>query len=351
MCLAHIPLLEHYPHPLVGLDTPQSLVGPWLRDVLARITVPVLTVISGFLAWRSACSRSYVKLVAEKVRRILLPFLLWNLIALGLVFLMFRLFGLDFADHLARIQSPGDFLRVVVAHNAMPVNLPTYFLRDLFLILLCVPIFSLLTRRLWLGLLVAMVLSGLMLTVLPLFISLGGNVILYRNDMPLFFLLGFIIARHGNGLPSPSSLVSVVVCVGLLMASLGIAVALGQLKPPVELYLRLRPLLGLLALAALPFAISLIVAGRERWPVLALQRLSPYSYSIFLSHFLIAMVITANLPDPISRWLQTLQVDNWAPWWVQLGYISAYLLLCIGLGWVVKTVYDRLVNRLRPAGH
>lgn len=340
MCLAHVPLLHHYNHPMVGLDAPQSLLGPFLRDVLARVAVPVLTVLSGYLAWYSLQRRSYPQFLGEKTRRILLPFLLWNLIALGLVGLLFWLFEVDYAGVLARIQSPADLVRVLLGYNAIPVNQPTYFLRDLFLILLCVPLISLITRQREVGLLVAAVLAGLILTVLPLSISLAGHGLLYRNDMPLFFLLGFIVARHGLPVPASRRLPAALICALLLLASAAIAVFLSQTKPAVESYLRFRPLLGLLALAALPFALSLIAAGHHRWPVRLLQRLSPYSYSIFLSHMLIAIVVSADLPDPASRWLHGLQIDNWAPWWLQLAFMTVYLILCIALGWGVKTAFD-----------
>lgn len=346
MCLAHIPLLHHYTHPAIGIDAPQSLLGPFVRDVFARATVPMLTAMSGYLAWHSFQRRSYPQFALEKIRRILLPFLLWNLIALGLVYLLFRAFGVDFGGHLERIQSTSDLVLVLLPYNAMPVNVPTYFLRDLFLILLCVPVVMLITRQRWIGLAVAIALLGLMLTVMPLFISVAGHGILHRNDMPLFFLLGFIVARHGTALPATRALPAAVVCAGVLLAGVATAVLLSQLKPAVETYLRFRPLLGLLALAALPFAASLIAAGRDRWPVIVLQRLSPYSYSIFLSHFLIAMVISANLSDPVSRWLQALQIDNWSPWWLQLAFVFVFLLLCVTLGGLVKIFHDQASRRL-----
>lgn len=345
MCLAHIPLLHHYIHESVGLHAPASLLGPFLKDVLSRATVPALTAIAGYLAWQSSRRRTYPAFVLEKSRRILVPFLLWNLIALGLVYLLLLTFGISYNGHPERIQSPMDLALVLLPYNAMPVNVPTYFLRDLLLILLCVPLFRLITHRLWVGLLAAAVLLGLMLTVLPLSLNLGGHGILYRNDMPLFFLFGFLAARHARGIPAIRVRPAGWVLAAALLACLLVVIALGQLKPSVETYVRFRPLLGLGALAVLPFAFSLIAAGRNRWPVRALQRLSPYSYSIFLSHFLIAILITANLPGPVSRWLHGLQIDNWAPLWLQCGFIVLYLGLCIGLGWTVKTLYDQLARR------
>ena len=345
MCLAHIPLLQHYIHESVGLQAPASLLGPFLKDVLARATVPALTAIAGYLAWQSSQRRAYPAFVLEKTRRILVPFVLWNLIALGLVYLLLLAFGISYGGHLERIRSPMDLALVLLPYNAMPVNVPTYFLRDLFLILLCVPVFRLITHRLSIGLLAAGALLGLMLTVLPLSISLGGHAILYRNDMPLFFLLGFLAARHARGIPAIHARPATWVLAAALLASLIVVVMLGQLKPSVETYVRFRPLLGLGALAVLPFAFSLIAAGRDRWPVLALQKLSPYSYSIFLSHFLIAIVITANLSDPISRWLHGLQINNLSSWWLQSGFVMTYLLLCIGLGWIVKTIHDQVARQ------
>lgn len=347
MCLAHIPLLHSYPHPMVSLEMPQSVLGPLLRDVLARNTVPALTVISGYLACQSFSYKSYPLFVGDKLRRILLPFLLWNVITLGFLYLLFVQFQVDLGGHIAPIDSLSDTARALLGYNTVPVNIPTYFLRDLFLILLCVPLFHWVTHRAWAGVAVAMLLLGLMMSVLPLFISIGGHGLLYRNDMPLFFLLGYLIARHGIRVPRIGPSTSLVVCLTLLPASVIATVWLAQAKPPVECYLRFRPLLGLGMLAALPFAVNLIRAGRDGWAVRAIRWLSPFSYSIFLSHILIAYAIGANLPDPASRWLHELQIDNGSPLWVQFIYVAAFLIACLGLGASVKTIHDRLTGWLQ----
>lgn len=120
----------------------------FLTEALFRVGVPCLSAISGFLLFRNGLENfDYLKTVRTKSQTVLLPFLLWNA-AFFLTIIVASSIGLgegylpdpwhaslrEFANQLLGI---GDF----------PVNVPLYFLRDLFVCILLSPILAWLVSR------------------------------------------------------------------------------------------------------------------------------------------------------------------------------------------------------------
>lgn len=165
----------------------------WLRvflgESLFRIGVPCLSAISGYLLFQRGMQRfDYPRVIVSKSRTVLLPFLLWNLGLLGLVFLVQRMgAGIGYFPNLTR--APLNILMdQALAIDGFPVNLPLYFLRDLLICILIAPILAALVRRLpalTLGVLFAF----------AIFPDLDAGIVL-KNSILFSFTFGIFLALY-----------------------------------------------------------------------------------------------------------------------------------------------------------
>jgi fucose 4-O-acetylase-like acetyltransferase len=165
--------------------SPEAIMRWTLVELCGRSAVPLLSLISGWLAVQSTRRRSYARFAAGKVRAILLPMVVWNMIALVLV---------TAAGMAGWIQAPwpsslGWLLDELfcLAHPAN-IDVQMAFLRDLFLCMLCMPIFIRLSSP---------ALSAIALLAMGWAIGGWATPILLRPAILLFFLCGILAARHG----------------------------------------------------------------------------------------------------------------------------------------------------------
>jgi succinoglycan biosynthesis protein ExoH len=143
----------HVPHdpvtgPFVGANGWFDWLRVFLGDSLFRIGVPCLSMISGYLLLRKGfASFDYRKIVASKAMTVFLPFLLWNL---GLFCVALALQRIDITiGYLPDLwgSSFRDLLTFGLAAEGLPINVPLYFLRDLFVCILLSPVLLFLLRR------------------------------------------------------------------------------------------------------------------------------------------------------------------------------------------------------------
>lgn len=153
---------------------------------LFRATVPVLTVISGYLVFSSGLHLQPVKLLIKKTKSVFVPLVLWNIPIALMIYLSqrYQLLPYTFSAELYPFD-PLNWLNAMTGALADPVNYPLNFLRDLFIISLLSPIlWPLLTRTPYLGLLVMLIVC---------YGNLDGWLIL-RNSMLVNFYVGGLIA-------------------------------------------------------------------------------------------------------------------------------------------------------------
>jgi succinoglycan biosynthesis protein ExoH len=149
-------VMLHMPpyQPLDAMDPSGfDLLKGFLSHGLFRATTPTLTVIAGFLMFRSKLDLSPVELFQRKSKTLLLPLVAWNLPLAVILFVMqttsptageFRvqLSGAEFST----------WLDAVVGLSDQPINYPLFFLRDLFVLCLLAPQMGMLLRTMpWLG--------------------------------------------------------------------------------------------------------------------------------------------------------------------------------------------------------
>lgn len=169
-------------------DSAFSLVKAFFSHGLFRATVPVLTVISGYLVFYHKLYLDPVKLINRKVISIFIPLVVWNLpVAFG-VFLSqkYQLFSHHFSAQLYPFELT-NWVNALTGALSDPVNYPLNFLRDLFVISLTAPLmWPLINKTPYIGLL---------LVILVAYFNLDGPLVL-RNSMLVNFYFGGLAASQ-----------------------------------------------------------------------------------------------------------------------------------------------------------
>jgi hypothetical protein len=171
---------------LNALDqTAQGILRWVLIELVGYCAVPLLGIVSGWLAGPSALKRSYRGFVAVKARTILLPMLLWNALAMTVVIGLAVWGGLA-----APVPKNGagalDWWLCLTQPN--PINVQIAFLRDLFACMLAAPLLARLHDRWLVALLIATIVWAISAYAFPL---------LLRPQILSFFLIGMLARRHG----------------------------------------------------------------------------------------------------------------------------------------------------------
>ena len=122
----------------------QGTCFDWLRillgDVIFRAGVPCLSAFSGYLLFRHGAIGQYGALLKKKLRTLVIPYLFWNIGLFACVMFAQTIGVMNgyFPDLRAITMEKGANLLLSVSEN--PINLPLYFLRDLFVCFLLAPI-------------------------------------------------------------------------------------------------------------------------------------------------------------------------------------------------------------------
>lgn len=126
-----------------------STISYLFSSIIARISVPLFFFFSGFLFfYRTSFNFSvYIKKIKKRGRTLLIPFLLWNFIAVALTFVLHTFFPNITIDDSTRNQSLLDLLLTFWNyHSGAPTNYPLWFIRDLIVVMLFSPLVYLLIR-------------------------------------------------------------------------------------------------------------------------------------------------------------------------------------------------------------
>ncbi len=128
---------------LVG---PALLVQEYFSQILARISVPLFFLMSGFLFFESfdGSLTKYKSKLKSRIRTLLIPYLFWNLLTL-LIFAIAQTNPITsryFSGIYAKIASYNgyDFLNALFGITGGPIAFQFWFIRDLMLLILLSPI-------------------------------------------------------------------------------------------------------------------------------------------------------------------------------------------------------------------
>ncbi len=279
-------VLVHVPHdtgtsPFLGLYG----VFDWLRvffgDALFRIGVPCLSAISGYLLFRRGWSAfNYPATIKSKTKTVLLPFILWNGGLLIAVMLLQRAgVGVGYFPDLWN-ASPREMLSHGVAVEELPVNVPLYFLRDLFVCILLSPLLALSVRRFAVPTLAVL----LLLTAIP-DLSL---VIVQKKSILFSFTLGIALALHKIDLKMLDPYAKLLTVTTLILSA-GLATGLYLTGPEFTFGLNLlRNLLAVFGALGFWVASSLLVENRLGR---RLSETGSLSFWIFCAHYPLLVIL------------------------------------------------------------
>jgi len=140
----------------------------------------ILSIISGYLYFE--ISRHKQNLFFRKIKSLAIPYLIANISVLILVLIAYYVFGFDTLNRLSF-----DFSLItegIFSFNSPPINPPTYFVRDIFIIF---SIIALITQKEFKTLFV----------IIP-FLLLGALVL--RLDVAFLFLIGILYSKYKNNI-------------------------------------------------------------------------------------------------------------------------------------------------------
>ncbi|WP_262268745.1 acyltransferase family protein [Microvirga yunnanensis] len=171
---------------LVPTDYPVSTFANSYLYFIFLSSVPLLSAISGYLFFREVdhSVAFYLKRYRSRVRSVLLPMMSWNVISLVVAATVLTVnpnYGEILAYDVFNLKWQ-DVINALVGLTQNPANFQFWFLRDLFLTVLCSPILAFVIRRApWTG-----------FTVLFVVWLLNFNAwhIFHRPDVLFFFYIG-----------------------------------------------------------------------------------------------------------------------------------------------------------------
>lgn len=259
-----------------------ELTKAYFQLAVFRATVPVLTVISGFLLFGACLDREPARLFRKKGRTILIPFLFFNLALLPFALGAELLAGVKLSSSLWPFDV-ATWFNAAFGISGSPINYPLNFLRDLLVLILLAPAFGWLLRNFaWPGL----VLVGVV------FFSNYDGLLVRRDLMAVLFYVGGMAAVRGWNLRMLDRY-----AIFCLLAFLLACVGMVYFRIADTTYLRLvSPFL------IWPAAVLLVGTAAGNW----LVGMSKYSFFMFLAHAPVLMAtsilykrVGGSLPYPV----------------------------------------------------
>uniref|UniRef100_UPI0009F54175 acyltransferase family protein n=1 Tax=Vreelandella lionensis TaxID=1144478 RepID=UPI0009F54175 len=332
VCLVHIPYIAGFSAETTTLGTTQTLFSVYLKDVIARGAVPLLTIISGYLAYHSFKKYSYKDFVVKKTNALLLPFFVFNIALFLTLHVTLLSTGVNLGNVAAASQSMGDLISAILGYNRLPINPPLYFLRDLFIISLFTPLIHFIVKRPYLFALFILVLLHINFTSIGIYASILDTKVgvLYRSDMLLFYTVGYFFSQRQWSIPKPSNFTTLLSLKFYIFITLCICVLIVAVKPSMFAYFKYRLVIGALTLSFIPFIISGFLFIKDTWGAKLLLKFSKYSFTLFLTHICFVHLFTT-----VKR-AAGFTINNQSDLFLQAGYFSAYLLGCMALAIVAE---------------
>lgn len=287
-----------YVHAWTGLnvDELRAQGGSWhsllywvLIELLGRSSVPLLSIVSGWLVASSVQRRSFGAFVQGKAKSLLLPMVLWNLIAvaiivplatLGVMYAPQPAIGWPMVNEIFHISAQGE------------IDVQNAFLRDVFICMLAAPLLVRMPSAL---------LAAVFAFALAWCVEGWKLYVLLRPQILLFFLIGIFVSRFRlersvERLPIwPLTLVFLLMGTGKIWLSIkGQQYNLSHAEAIALFDNALR------FVAALFFWKAADILSRSSLSA-AIRQLEPYSFLFFCSHVLLIWLIGPSIGPLFGR--------------------------------------------------
>lgn len=329
--MTHIPAALYRPDlkdVALGLGT---FASAWISGVIALAALPTLSVISGYLAFFSLKRYRYIRFVGNKFRRLVIPMLLWGLVWALLIYYR-QASGIPYRTdlNLYPLNVEG-WARALTAIGKIPANAPLFFLRELFLSTLLIPLWLLVAR----SRIASLLLAGAIFYCSLAGISFG---FFLRIDIYLYFFIGVFLARNPDIAALGQSLRPHTGMVAVALLVFSAALTLYSFSEDARHFPTLIQIFRLFGPLAFWLIGAWLVKSPLRRPLLTLE---PASYTVFLGH------------GPCV----TLLWESWTRWLGYSVYTWSYLLATItlftvtfALLWSLWRVYSAVRRRMNLSG-
>ena len=266
--------------------TTANWLSVFLKTALAKSGVPLLSLISGYLAVWSLSRYGYLMLVWRKIKRLVWPLVWANLAFIVLITWPEQSANPGYRPDLSIAPfDAGGWLAATFAFYKLPANAPLFFLKDLFTCFLLLPILLALARIRYLNLLVVLWMAWKCIYLKSDFLIEVYPVWFFRFDIVFAFYVGILLFVNQNRLSMTNRGLSfVLIALFLLVAFLASYLYVVYAKPDHEtLFLWLDFTVKSMSVLAC-IALMNLLNNSEGWVARLLRRLSPYAFSMFLTH-------------------------------------------------------------------
>lgn len=200
----------------------KTFLGEFFNNGLARVSVPTLTCISGYLIFHMRLDQAFTTLMRKRAKALLLPMVVWNLPLVVFLYVIqaWELTPYQF-NHSGQMYpfDPMQWINGVFAVNQFPIVGPMHFLRDLFVVSLLAPLMGWMVRR--------APLSGLLVVLVIFYPGLDGPFI--RTDsIPISFYIGAMAAVQNWNLKKWDTHAVAIFCTLLAVCAVVVSLQLDQ---------------------------------------------------------------------------------------------------------------------------
>lgn len=266
-----------------------------------------------------------------------MPFVVWNIVAFLVGITFFKLTQQNFGD-VASMNSLPNIIDGLLGLHRLPANIPIYFLRDLFVIMAFLPLLHFLVRHKGL-------LAVFLVTIIYVFKDQPGIIfvinelgdrfaIIYRLDTLIFFMFGYGLAFHSVFIISKSKSLNAITGLTLIFLTVFFSYWILELKLNAHNFGPWRTGFGVIFVVSIPVLFALLVAIKSNTLGRILSYLSPYSFTLFLSHY-----ISAHLFSWLVLLASPIVINEQSPLWIQAILLVFYLAFIIGFAIVVRTLW------------
>jgi hypothetical protein len=344
MTLAHLFLFDHVR--LMNTAAPLDFSN-WLMEFLkaglAKSGVPLLSLISGYLAVVSLERYGYGKVLWKKAKRLIWP-LFWS----NLLFIILITYPAQAADPNVRPDldiypfNLMGWFQATFAFYKLPANQPLYFLKDLYTCFLLLPLLLAVSRVKYLNLLVIAWMAYKCIYLKSAFFFEVFPLWFIRFDIVFAFYVGILLNYWRKDLVIKDRNVNIGL-VALFLAMTGLASAAYVLlaKPEhVGLFLWSDFIVKVCSVAGCVGIMSLLANHPGRLSR-GLEWLSPYAYTLFLTHvFTFTFFTRAYIYFFAKPEFFDLETSL---------FITSMLLTAVAVSVVLKTGWSWLLVRVRAS--
>jgi succinoglycan biosynthesis protein ExoH len=282
---------------LFALDSDSLLLGEsplgfanwltvFLKSAMAKSGVPLLSLISGYLAVQSLRSHGYFGILRRKAIRLVWPLIWANLLCIVLVTYPGQAADPDFRADLSIYPFDAyGWFQATFAFYKLPANQPLFFLKDLFTCFLLLPLLLALARIKYLNFAVMLWMAWKCIFLDSVFLIPVYPLWFMRFDIVFAFYTGIVLFLHANDLLIESRPLNIAL-IALFLCVAAVASAVYVMYPKAEyltLFLWLDFTVKLVSVIGCIALMSLLQSGGGGIAA-ALSWLSPYAYSMFLTH-------------------------------------------------------------------